>query len=192
MRPRPRRQLECLALCLVLGGCGPLSSFRPASGLMPDRSMEAGLGVTEVTARPYVTESSASAGQAWLSGNVSPRVALTLITAFDDDAAALGGAARFTPLRLDRLALGVEQEVGYAWLGLSMPLALRVVDETWIYTAPRFSTWGVDLSFGIPVGASVRVVDGLMLRAEWQRSWQDFKYYNRRDHYGLAIAHQFP
>lgn len=159
---------------------------------MPDRRLEAGLGITEITARPYVEESGATAGQAWLSGEVTPRLTLTLLTAFDDDAAALGGAARFTPLRYDRFAAGLEQEVGYAWFALATPMAVRVVDQTWLYTAPRFGTWGTYLYFGIPVGLSVRVYDGLMLRAEWQRSWQDFKYYNRRDHYGLAIAHQFP
>lgn len=186
------RQLATAALGLALYGCGPLASFRPASGLMPDRRIEAGLGISEVTARPYVNESSASAGQAWLSGNVGKRFALTGIAAFDDDAAALGGAARFTPLKLDRVVAGFEQELGFAWFAVSTPVAVRLVDQTWLYTAPRFGTWGVDLSFGIPVGVSVRVYDGLMLRAEWQRSWQDFKYYNRRDHYGLAIAHQFP
>jgi hypothetical protein len=182
-----------LALAVqALVGCGPLASFRPASGLMPDRRLEAGLGISEVTARPYVNESSANAGQAWLTGDVGRRLSLTAIAAFDDDAAALGGAARFTPLRFDRFVGGFEQELGYAWFAVSTPMALRVVDYTWIYTAPRLGSWGAYLSFGIPVGVSVRVYDGLMLRAEWQRSWQEFKYYNKRDHYGLAIAHQFP
>lgn len=154
--------------------------------------MEAGFGVAAVTPRPYVNEATASAGQAWLSGSVGPKFTLTGIAAFDDDAAAAGGAARFTPLKLDRVVAGLEQELGYAWFAVSTPVAVRVVDQTWIYTAPRLSTWGVDLAFGVPVGLSVRVYDGLMLRAEWQRSWQDFKYYNKRDHYGLAVAHQFP
>lgn len=186
------RHIACAALGLGLVGCGPLATFRPASGLMPDRRMEAGLGVSAVTPRPYVNEGPASAGQAWLSGNIGPRFALTGIAAFDDDAVAAGGAARFTPLKRDRVVAGLEQELGYAWFAVSTPVAVRLVDQTWLYTAPRLGTWGVDLSFGVPVGLSVRVYDGLMLRAEWQRSWQDFKYYNERDHYGLAVAHQFP
>ncbi|MBK7585202.1 MAG: hypothetical protein IPI67_34070 [Myxococcales bacterium] len=196
MQRVPRRQLSASATSLLLFalamGCSPVASFRPASGLMSDRRTELGLGMAQVTPRPYVTEPSASASQAWISGAAGRRFDVTGIYAFDDDAVAAGGALRFTPLRFDRLAAGVEQELGYAWFGLSTPMALRLVDETWLYTAPRLGTWGFDLAFFIPVGLSVRVVDGLMLRAEWQRSWQDFKYYNRRDHYGLAIAHQFP
>ena len=60
-----------------------------------------------------------------------------------------------------------------------------------MYAAPRLFNWSRDLAFGIPVGASFRLYDGFILRAEWQRSWQDFKYYNRRDHYGAALALQF-
>lgn len=176
----------------LLIGCGPVASFRPASGLMPDRHAEAGFGMAEVSPRPYVEEPAATAGQAWLSGRVTPLVDLTALTAFDDDAVAGGLAARFTPLRTDRLAASFEQELGYAWFAASTPVALRLVDQTWLYTAPRFGTWGAELSFMVGLGASVRVYDGMMLRAEWNRSWQDFKYYNRRDHRGLALAHQFP
>jgi hypothetical protein len=68
---------------------------------------------------------------------------------------------------------------------------LRLIDQSHVYTAPRLFNWSRDLSFGIPVGVSVRVYDGFILRAEWQRSWQDFKYYNHRDHYGGALAVQF-
>lgn len=182
---------EC-GIALLALGCSPVMGFRPASGLMPDRRLEAGLGVAEVEPRPYVTEPKARAGQAWLTGNLGRSWSLSGISAFDDDAVAAGAALRVTPLRFDRFAAGVEQELGYAWFAWSTPMALRLVDQTWLYTGPRLGTWGIDMSFFLPVGLSVRVIDGLMLRAEWQRSWQDYKYYNRRDHYGLAIAHQFP
>jgi hypothetical protein len=171
--------------------CAPIASFRPASGLMPGRSLEVGAGAAMVTARPYVNESAAGAGQVWVSGEIGESGALSAISAFDTDALALGGALRVYALRADRFAGGGEVELGYAWAALSLPVAVRIVDQTWLYTAPRLGNWSFDAFFGIPVGASVRIYDGLMLRAEWQRSWQDFKYYNRRDHYGAAMAYQF-
>jgi len=188
----PRRSFSSVILTVAVGaaGCAPLASFRPASGLMPEKSLELGLGAAMVTARPYVTEGSASAGQAWVTGEPSRTVALSGIVAFDSDAIAAGGALRLNAVRTDRFVIGGEGELGYAWGAVSMPLALRVVDQTWVYAAPRFFTWGIDVSYGTPVGVSVRVIDGFCLRAEWQRSWQDFKYYNRRDHYGLAVAAQ--
>lgn len=159
---------------------------------MPDRSLEVGAGIAKVTRRPYVDEPSASAGQVWVSGEVAHRrIGLTAIAPFDDDAAGFGGALRVNALRTDRLAIGNEVELGYAWFGLSLPVAVRLFDQSHVYTAPRLFNWSRDLAFGIPVGASFRLYDGFILRAEWQRSWQDFKYYNRRDHYGAALALQF-
>ncbi|HMR06807.1 MAG TPA: hypothetical protein PKA88_13550 [Polyangiaceae bacterium] len=159
---------------------------------MPDRGWEVGAGVAQVTPRPYVDETAASAGQLWVSGQVArDRIALTAIAPFDDDAAGFGGALRFNAIDVGPFNAGVEGELGYLWLGLSTPLSLRIIDQSHVYTAPRLFNWSRDLSFGIPVGVSVRVYDGFILRAEWQRSWQDFKYYNRRDHYGGALAVQF-
>ncbi|MEZ4222796.1 MAG: hypothetical protein R3B13_17780 [Polyangiaceae bacterium] len=179
-------------LVLSCNACGPIASFRPASGLMPERRLEVGAGIAGVTPRPYVDEPSASAGQLWLSGELDDhRVALSAITPFDDDAIGVGGAMRINALRTDRVFAGVEGEVGYLWFGLSLPLAVRVVDQSHLYATPRLFNWGRDLAFGVPLGLSLRVYEGYVLRAEWQRSWQDFKYYNRRDHYGAALAVQF-
>lgn len=176
---------------LAVSACSPVSSFRPASGLMPDKSLELGGGATVVTARPYVIEEPQGVGMLWLSGDVSRVANLTGIVVFDEEAAAIGGAARITYFRSDRFIGGVELEGGYVWLGTSLPVALRLIDQTHLYAGPRLGTWGVDPIFGAPVGLSVRVVGGLVLRAEWQRSWQSFKYYNKRDHYGGAVAYQF-
>jgi hypothetical protein len=172
--------------------CGPVANFRPASGLMPDRSLEVGAGIARVSQRPYVDEPSASAGQAWVTGEVAEhRVALSAISAFDSDALGIGGALRVNAIRSDRFHGGIEGEAGYLWLALSLPVALRVLDQSYLYAGPRLFNWSVELAFGIPVGSSVRVYDGLIVRAEWQRSWQNFKYYNRRDHLGAAAAFQF-
>lgn len=183
------------ALATLIGwsalACGPIASFRPAPGLMAGRSVEVGAGAAMVTARPYVNESAAGAGQLWVTGALGERGEVAAIGAFDTDAIGAGGAIRVYALRADRLAAGAEVELGYAWAALSIPAAIRIVDRSFLYTAPRLGTWSFDACFFIPVGASVRVYDGFFVRAEWQRSWQDFKYYNRRDHFGAAVAYQF-
>lgn len=174
-----------------LAGCAPLASFRPASGLMPGKRLEVGAGAVAVGPRPFVEESTQGAGQLWLMGDTSPLVTLSAIGAFDDDAFALGGALRLNAVRTGRFAGGVEGELGYAWAAISLPLAVRAFDQTWLYSAPRLGNWSDDPSFGVPLGASVRVYDGFVLRAEAQLSWQDFKYYNRRFTFGGGAAYQF-
>jgi hypothetical protein len=159
--------------------------------MMPDRRLEFGIGGAVVSPRPYAVENWRSAGQLWASHEPTRVVGLTLLAAFDDEALALGGALRLRCFRSDRFAAAAELELGYLWGAISAPLSLRLFDQTWLYAAPRLGNWGVDPLFGVPVGASIRLYDGFVLRAEWQPSWQSFKYYNRRNHFGLAIAYQF-
>jgi len=144
-----------------------------------------------VSPRPYVMESYRRTAQVWASHEPSRVVGLTLLAAFDEEALALGGALRLRYLRTDRFAAATELELGYLWAAISAPFSVRLFDQTWIYAGPRLANWGLDPLFGVPIGASVRVYDGLMLRAEWQPSWQGFKYYNRRSHFGFAVAYQF-
>lgn len=187
------RQRVVAGVLLLVGavGCAPVASFRPASGIMKGKKVEVGGGATAVSPRPYVIEEWQGVGQVWVSGDINRVSNLSGIIVADDTAMAVGGAIRLTYLRADRFAGAVEGEIGYAFGAVSLPCALRLFDETWLYAAPRLGNWGLDAVFGVPAGASVRVVDGLMLRVEWQRSWQGFKYYNRRDHFGGAIAQQF-
>jgi hypothetical protein len=91
----------------------------------------------------------------------------------------------------DRLAGGVEAELGYAWAAVSLPVSVRLFDQSFLYSAPRLGTWSDGAIFGVPLGVSVRVYDGFILRAEAQLSWQGFKYYNRRTHLGGAVVYQF-
>jgi hypothetical protein len=178
-------------LWLLITGCAPVAGFRPAAGTMPGRSLELGAGAAAVSPRPYVNESWQGAGQLWLTVDRSELVALSGIGAFDDDAVALGGAARLKLLRHDRFAGGVEGELGFAWAAFSLPIAVRAFEHSWIYSAPRLGTWSTDALASVPLGASVHVHDGLIVRAEAQVSWQDFKYYNRRTILGGAAAYQF-
>ena len=183
--------LGALLIAFLLWGCAPVSSFRPASGLMPGNTLEFGAGVTTVSPRPYVIEDWSTVGALWVSNEFTPRSDLSAIVAFDDEALALGGAYRLYYLKHDRFSGAAEAELGGAWAAFSLPIAFRLIDQTHLYASPRIGTWGLDPIFGIPVGVSARIYRGFILRVEWQRSWQDFAYYNRRDHFGAAGAYQF-
>ena len=182
--------LSALALFL-LGSCSPIANLRPASGLMPGKKLEVGAGAAALRPRPYVTEDWEEAGQVWVTGNTSSLITLSAIGAFDSDAVAAGGALRVNLVRESRVAFGVEGELGYAWAALSLPVALRLFDESFIYSAPRLGTWSSDPIFGVPLGLSLRVYEGFLLRAEAQVSWQNFQYFNRRTHFAGAAVYQF-
>jgi hypothetical protein len=175
----------------VIVGCSPIANLRPASGLMPGKKLELGGGVAALGPRPFVSEDWESSGQIWVTGNASPKITLSGITAFDTDALAAGAALRLNALSEDRVAGGIEGELGYAWAAVSRPFALRVFDQSFVYTAPRLGTWSTGPIFGMPLGVSLRVYEGFMIRAEAQISWQDFKYYNRRAHLAAGVAYQF-
>lgn len=173
-------------------GCAPLGELRPASMMMPGKAAEVGAGVVHLSPRsPYVEESPSNTGMMWASADASRFLNLSLISAFDAHALALGAAVRVNALKYDRFAGGVELQLGHAWGALVLPMAARIHDQTWVYASPRFGTIGRELSFGAPLGVSVRVWDGLSLRGEVQTSWQDFKYYNRRIHSALGVAWQW-
>jgi hypothetical protein len=176
---------------VLLAGCSPIANLRPASGLMPGKKLEVGAGPAALGPRPYVSEDWALTGQLWVTGNASRVVALSAIGAFDRDALAAGGALRLNLVREPWLAGGVEGELGFAWAALSTPFALRLFDESHLYTAPRLGTWSNGVIASVPLGLSLRVTGGLSLRAEATVSWEDFAYYNRRTHLAGAAAFQF-
>jgi hypothetical protein len=180
-----------LLLLLLLPACTPIAGFRPASGLLPDKRLEIGGGGAVIGPRPYVEEPARGAGQVWATGRTSRRVTLSAIGAFDDSAVALGGAVRLDYLRTGRVAAGVEVEGGFAWAGASVPAALRLFDETWLYTAPRLGTRGLEWAIELPVGLSVRIFDGWMVRAEYRVSWVELDPFTRRHLVGFATAYQF-
>lgn len=182
---------KALLVIFVLTGCSPVASFRPASGLMNDRDLEVGVGAAAVSPRPYVEEPWQGVGQFWVMGEPTRFLALSAIGAFDDEAFALGGAARLNYLRLDRFVAGAEGEAGLLWAAVSLPFAVRVFDQSFVYSAPRLGTWSSDALVSLPLGTSVRIYDGFMLRAEGQVTWQGFHYYNRRVVVGGAAAYQF-
>lgn len=179
-----------LALVL-LTDCSPIAGLRPASGLLPDKRLELGGGAAIIGPRPYVDEPVRGTGQLWATGRASRHVTLSAIGAFDTNALAIGGALRVDLLRADRFAGGAEIEGGYAWAGASVPCALRLFDETWLYTAPRVGTRSYNWAIELPAGLNVRVYEGWMLRAEYRISWVELDPYSRRSHAALGVAYQF-
>lgn len=187
-----RQSLHLLVACALAAlSCSPLSSFRPASGLMPGTTRQVGLGGTVVTPRPYVDEPAHRVGHVWFGSKLGKPSDLSLIAAFDSEGMAVGGALALRYVQTSRFSAAAEFEAGYAWGAIAAPFSVRLFDQTHLYTSPRLGNWGLEPVVGIPVGLSVRLYEGLSLRGEWQRSWQAFQYYNRRDHFGVAAAYDF-
>jgi hypothetical protein len=116
---------------------------------------------------------------------------LSAVGAFDEHAFAAGGAVRFIPLRLRRLAAGAEAELGFAWAALALPIAVSPLTGLWLYTTPRLGNMGIHLTPGLPAGVSLELFDGWAVRAEAQVSWQEFLAYQRRVHLAGGVAYQW-
>ena len=179
----------CLLPAVALA-CGPSQAFRPAGFPSDGRDTEIGLAVSSIEPRPYVNEATQRVGQAWWSVKLDERWAVSTIVGFDTSSLLGGAALRYNLVNSDWLALAGEAEVGLAWAGISLPVSLRVWRLA-LYSTPRLSNWGPNVTPFIPVGLSVKIADALIVRGEAQLSWADFQYYNRRLHWGLALAHEW-
>lgn len=186
-----RRALLSLGLVTAVLGCAPPMSLRPIGALPPTRNAEVGAAFAGVGPRPYAEESWQGVGQAWGTLRVNEKLDLSAVTAFDTSGAALGGAAKVAFVQGSRVSLGAEAELGYLWVAAALHASLRIFDEVRVYTAPRFGNWGSEWTPGIPVGVSVPIYGGFVLRAEGQVSWADFKYYNRRFLAAGAVVYQW-
>ena len=176
---------------MLSAACAPSQTFRPAASPTSDRPQEAGAAVSVVGARPYVIESSRAVGQLWFASRLGNHWSIAGIGSFDDEAVLAGAALRWDALRSDRFAGGIEAEAGFLYASMSVPLALRLWQEVWLYSNPRLGNWGPELSGFVPVGLSAELYRGVFLRAEAQYSWEDFKYYNRRRHLGIAVGYRW-
>ena len=171
--------------------CAPSQSFRPASLDHNPHSHEMGLAFSSVEPRPYVEEPTQRIGQGWWTTGLGDRWSLSAVAAFDTSSIVGGGALRMSVARSRRVALAVEFEAGLFYAGLSVPVALGLWPGGALYCSPRLGNWGPDITPFLPCGLSVDILDGLSLRAEGQVSWAEFLYYNRRVHWGFAVAHQW-
>lgn len=183
---------SALAIGLIgIVGCSPSQGFRPAGMLDHGRGDELGLAVSRVGARPYINETTQYVGQAWWATRLDERWELTALGAFDEGSAAGGAGLRYDIASGRWAALAAEAEAGLFWVALSVPMTFRVWHRLGLYSAPRIGTWGPEVTPFIPVGVSAQILDTLWVRVEGQVSWADFQYYNRRVHWGLALAHQW-
>jgi hypothetical protein len=185
------RSVCASSVVLLFAACAPLAELRPANGMMDGKTYEIGNAGVQLGPRPYVEEERARIAQVWFSAEASKRFDFTGVAAFDKSAAAVGAAVRLKLLKLDRFAWATELQAGYAFAGLAVPLSVRLIDQTWFYVSPRVGTLGRDLTVAAPVGLSIRLYDGFILRVETQVSWADFKSYNRRVHLALGVAAQW-
>jgi hypothetical protein len=171
--------------------CAPSQSFRPAGAPGLDREHEIGIAFSSVQPRPYVTESAEEIGQGWWATRLAEPWSFATVLAFDASALAVGAALRLDAVSTRIFTLAVEVEGGFAWGAVSLPVAVRVWDDVGAYCSPRFGNWGSDLTPFLPCGVQAELVDGVLLRGELQLSWADFEAYNRRAHWGLAVALQW-
>lgn len=175
----------------MTSACAPSQGFRPAGSPGPRREHELGLAVSSVRPRPYVIEAASEVGQAWWATRLREPWSITTLLAFDASALAAGAALRFDVVSTRALSLSAEAEGGFAWGAVSLPFALRVWEEAGVYCSPRFGNWGARLTPFLPCGVQGELARGVVLRGELQLSWADFEAYNRRAHWGLAVAHQW-
>ena len=159
--------------------------------MAPGRSHELGIAISSIEPRPYVQEPAQRLGQAWWMQRLNERWLFTTLVAFDTSAVLGGTALRWDAFPGGRLAVSPELELGLFWAAASVPMTLRLWQGTGIYTSPRLGNWGAEVTPFIPVGVTSELFLGLVLRAEAQLSWANFQYYNRRVHWGFAVAHQW-
>ena len=171
--------------------CAPSQSFRPAGAPGLGREHELGLAVSSVRPRPYVTEPTREVGQAWWATRLGGPWSLATLVAFDASALAAGAALRIDALHTRKFTLSAEAEGGFGWGAVSLPVALRVWKDVGAYCSPRIGNWGAVLTPFLPCGVQGELLDGLLLRGELQLSWAEFEAYNRRAHWGVAVAHQW-
>ena len=178
-------------LALLSQACSPSQSFRPGGGLVSGRSNEIGIALSSIEPRPYVEEPTQRLGQVWWMHALDERWLFTTLLAFDTSAVLGGTALRWDALPGSRLAVSPELELGLFWAAASVPVTLHLWQGTGIYTSPRIGNWGAEVTPFIPVGVTSELFGGFVLRAEAELSWANFQYYNRRLHWGFAVAQQW-
>lgn len=172
----------------LLVGCAPAANLRPMTPFPPGKRAEVGLGYTAVGPRPVGLDEWAHGGQGWATAAATPWLDVAVVGAFTDTAGTAGVAVRWRALDADRVALGLGVELGVGWAGVQLPVAARIVDGLWIYSAPQLGTWGADVAPRLPVGIDVEVLDMLRVRGEAQVNYPDFDPYRRRVHLGFGVG----
>ncbi len=179
--------MRALAL-LLLAGCAPPAALRPVPGLAEGRAAELGAGAVAQSPRPYVTEPWRVSAQMWGSGELDRRLELSTVVTLDDQGAAAGVALRWVAVDTDRAALGVELQLGWAWIAVALPASVRLFGESRLYVAPRLGTFGARWTPALPLGLSLGLPGATFFRAEGQASWPGFDAAGRRIHLSVGAA----
>lgn len=187
--PAARRSaLPLLAGLLALAGCSPAANLRPMTPLPPTARAEVGVGYTAVGPRPLQDDGWAHGGQAWGTLSATTWLDVSVVGAFDDQSGTAGVAVRWRAFDHERVALGVGVELGVGWAGLQLPIAARLLDGVWVYSAPQIGTWGIDPTVRVPVGIDVEVLDTFRVRTEAQLNYPNFDPYLRRTQLGVGLG----
>src|SRR5690606_31168618 len=118
------------------------------------RAAQLGVGAVVQSPRPYVNEPWRVSAQTWGTGELDGRVELSTVVALDDQGAAAGVALRWVAVHTERLSLGVELQLGWAWIAVALPASVRPFGESRLYAAPRLGTFGARWTPALPVGLS--------------------------------------
>ncbi|MEZ4468043.1 MAG: hypothetical protein R3F60_26205 [bacterium] len=182
-----------LALAHLASACAPAANLRPMTPMLPDHAAEVGVGYTQVGPRPVGQDDTVHGGQAWVTSQPLTWLDISLVGAFAAQGVAVAGlAVRWRALEVDGFAAGIGAELGSGWAAIDLPLAVRVVDGLWAYSAPQLGTWGKDATVRLPLGLDVELFDELRIRGEAQMNYPrrdgEFDGYQRRLHLGMGMA----
>lgn len=162
--------------------------MRPLNPMLPDHQAELGLAHTLVGPRPVGQDDWVHGAQAWSTWQPTGAFDLSFVGVFADGFTG-GLALRWRALEGQHFAAGVGAEIGVGWLALNLPVAARLQERVWLYSAPQLGSWGIDLeSVRLPLGVDVKVADEVHVRGEAQLNYPDFDPYKRRVHMGLGLA----
>ncbi|MCA9526135.1 MAG: hypothetical protein KC549_07530 [Myxococcales bacterium] len=181
------------ALGLVASACAPAANMRPMTPMLPSHQGELGVAYTQVGPRPVGEDATMHGGQAWATMQPLTWLDISLVGAFASQGLAVAGlAVRWRAIEVDGFAAGIGAELGTGWVGVDLPVAVRVFDGLWAYSAPQLGTWGKDPTVRLPLGLDVEVSEELRIRGEAQMNYPrrdgEFDGYQRRLHLGMGMA----
>jgi hypothetical protein len=178
-----------LSAWFALWACAPAAAMRPMTGSM-DEPNEFGGGYTYAApltdtnrcANDLITCNPGSNGQIWYQHRFGERFSLGG-TLFGGQTSLFGGGVlgRFHLLESDRLQLGGDVSLGFAWGELGVPVAVRVAGPVWLYTEPTVAFRLVQ-PVRVPLGVAINLDDHFSVAAEG--AWGFDPFFNP----GLSVA----
>lgn len=165
-------------VALFVLACAPPSSLPPPVLLAPGGRGELGVGVSQsVSVQAGGLLAQRSAGQLWFTRRYTNEAGGALDLGFvgfggNDPVGfssfVLGAGGMLRLLKSDarqRVVGGLELQLGYPYATLGLPLALRLGQEIWIYTAPTVTS--DELGYlRVPLGLSLPLSPQLSLGVE--------------------------